>query len=202
MTDGAHRRATYADLEAAPAEVVAELIDGELLMSPRPALAHAAVHSTLGGELNYRFHGPGGDGERPGGWFVLDEPELHLGLAVGRHDPQAIVLVPDVAAWRRERVGAMPDTAACQVPPDWVCEVLSPSTHRLDRIRKLALYIDAGVGHVWLVAPAERTIEVYAPTNGVPGRILAWSPEEGPVPRLPPFDEVALDVARWWPEQP
>jgi hypothetical protein len=81
----------------------------------------------------------------------LDEPELHF----GEH-----VVVPDLAGWRRERMRAMPRQAFFTLAPDWVCEVLSPSTERADRGRKLRIYAEAGVAHVWFLKPADRTLEV------------------------------------------
>lgn len=123
-----HKPATYADLEALPEHVVGELIAGELHVSPRPASPHTVAASVLGFELGGPFHlGRGG----PGGWVLLDMPELHLGQDV---------LVPDLAGWRRERMPRPPRTAAFTLAPDWVCEVLSPSTARLDRALKLPVY--------------------------------------------------------------
>ncbi len=113
--------ASYADLEALPETVVGELIAGELYVSPRPAVLHAVASSRLGALLSSRFDiGDAG----PGGWFILDEPELHLG---------GDAVVPDLAGWRRERLPALPRTAAFTLAPDWVCEVLSPSTETLER---------------------------------------------------------------------
>ena len=113
-------RATYQDVIDAPAHQVAEIVDGTLYTHPRPAPPHAIASSVLGGELNPPFHrGRGG----PGGWWILNEPELHLGEDL---------LVPDLAGWRRERMLEPPDTAYFPLAPDWACEVLSASTRRLD----------------------------------------------------------------------
>jgi len=91
------RRATYDDLLEVPDRLVAEIVDGELFTTPRPALRHAQAASALGGELSGPFHrGRGG----PGGWIILDEPELHLG---------ADIVVPDLAGWRRTRLPSVPD---------------------------------------------------------------------------------------------
>src|SRR5690606_30130204 len=117
---------------------------------PRPAAIHAVAASVLGGELSGPFHrGRGG----PGGWVILDEPELHLG---------GDVLVPDLAGWRRERMPEIPDAAGFELAPDWVCEVLSPSTEAVDRAQKVRLYAREGVAHVWLLNPRGRTLEVLA----------------------------------------
>lgn len=197
-------RATYDDVLAAPDHMVAELVDGELLMSPRSAPPHAVCASVLGAEVNFRWHRPsGGDGDRPGGWWILDEPELHLGERLGRGDPRAIVLVPDVAGWRRERLPRMPEGVGFETPPDWVCEVLSPGTQRFDRIEKLRLYVEAGVGHVWLVDPLARIVEVYASLDRRPLRVLGYAAdtENQGEPRFPPFEATPLDVGAWWPDQ-
>jgi Uma2 family endonuclease len=127
MSDPAGRRATYDDLLAVPDGLVAEIIHGVLITQLRPAAPHALATSRLGIKLGGPFDlGNGG----PGGWWILDEPELHLR---GGH-----VLVPDLAGWRRERMPRLPiETAAFELPPDWVCEVLSPRTAATDRADKL-----------------------------------------------------------------
>jgi Uma2 family endonuclease len=148
--DGGHKRkATYADLEAVPPHRVAELVDGELYVSPRPASLHALAAGTLHGELHGPFHRGRGD---PGGWLLLIEPELHLGEDV---------LVPDLAGWRRERMPEMPQVVGFTLAPDWVCEVLSPSTAVLDREKKMKVYAREGVRHLWLVDPLRQELEVY-----------------------------------------
>ena len=141
MADAALRHATYEDLLQVPEHLVAEIVNGRLVTHPRPAPRHLRASSRLGGELDGPFdQGRGG----PGGWWILDEPELHLG-------PQ--VLVPDLAGWQRERMPSLPETAWFELAPDWVCEVMSPSTARIDRVEKLPIYAAAGVGHVWHIDP-------------------------------------------------
>jgi Uma2 family endonuclease len=141
MADHAYRRATYADLEAVPPHLVAEIIGGELVTYPRPAPRHAAT----GVELAIELGGPYGRGRGgPGGWIFLAEPELHL-----RSD----VVVPDLAGWRRERLPVEPETAYIEVAPDWVCEISSPSTRDNDRGAKRTIYAAAGIGHLWLLDP-------------------------------------------------
>ena len=130
-------RATYADLLAVPEHLVAEIIDGELVTSPRPAPPHALAASAIVSVLFDRFGAPPGGADQPGGWWILSEPELHLG---------GDVLVPDLAGWRRERMPALPDTAYFALEPDWACEVISPSSGRLDRARKMPVYAREGVG--------------------------------------------------------
>jgi Uma2 family endonuclease len=176
--------ATYADLEALPANKVGELIDGELYVSPRPAGPHTVAASVLGMELGGPFHlGRGG----PGGWFLLDEPELHLGEDV---------LVPDLAGWRRERMPEAPRTAAFTLAPDWVCEVLSPSTAALDRSAKLAVYAREEVRHVWLVDPVLRTLEVLRLEGG---RYFLLGTHTGTARvRAEPFEAWELALALLW----
>ena len=122
------RKATYDDLLKVPEPLVAEIIDGELVTSPRPASPHALAATAIGSVLFDRFNRPPGDRDAPGGWWILDEPELHFGDDV---------LVPDLAGWRRQRMPSFPDTAAFTVAPDWACEVLSLSTARIDHTGKI-----------------------------------------------------------------
>jgi Uma2 family endonuclease len=186
MTGGSGRRpATYADLEKVPDHLVAEIIDGELITSPRPALRHAAATSGLGADLTVNFGRRGGGG--PGGWIILDEPEVHI---VGQ------VLVPDIAGWRRERLPELPDAAFFELVPDWACEVLSPSTAALDRTRKMHHYARAGLRHLWLLDPAPETVEVFR-LDGEGWRLV--SSVAGAVKlRAEPFDAVELDLAPIW----
>jgi Uma2 family endonuclease len=177
--------ATYDDLLQVPDHLVAEIVDGELYATPRPALRHARTATVLGGELGNPFDfGRGG----PGGWWFLDEPELHL---------HADVVVPDLAGWRRARLPTIPDTAALTVAPDWVCEVISPSTEALDRGRKLAVYAREGISHAWLVNPASETLEVLMLAEG---RWTLLATHVGPVAvRAEPFAAVELDLSLLWP---
>ncbi len=132
---------------------MAEILFGELVTHPRPAPRHAVAASALGGILGPPFQfGRGG----PGGWILMDEPELHL----GEH-----VAVPDLAGWRRERLTALPHTAWIETPPDWACEIPSPSTEH-DRGDKQQIYAEAGVGHLWQVNPALRMLEVFELSGG------------------------------------
>jgi Uma2 family endonuclease len=136
MGDPAKRRATYDDVLAAPAHVVAEVVNGVLHTQPRPAPPHSLASSRLGGELMGPFdRGKGG----PGGRLILDEPELHL----GEH-----IVVPDLGGWRRARMPRVPrEVAFFTLAPDWICEVVSPSTQAFDRGDKLDVYARAGVAH-------------------------------------------------------
>jgi Uma2 family endonuclease len=186
MTKDAPRRpATYQDLVDLPEHVVGEIIDGELVVSPRPAARHTAAASALGADIHNTF----GRGNRggPGGWAILDEPELHV---VGQ------VLVPDIAGWRRERMPEIPDVAFFELAPDWVCEVLSPSTAARDRTRKMHHYARAGVRHVWFVDPVPQTLEVFR-LDGEGWRVALTAAGADRV-RAEPFDAIELELDGLW----
>lgn len=192
MAEPAMKTATYDDILGLPENMTGEIIDGELVVSPRPAAPHAVAGSAAGGVLNFQFGGRSGGGGGSGGWWILFEPELHLG---------GHVLVPDIAGWRRERLPSPGQGVAFTVAPDWVCEVVSPSSARHDRVRKMPLYASFGVPFLWLIDPLVRVLEAYRLDGGrwvVEG---SWGGAE--TVRVPPFDEVALELDRWWlPEEP
>ena len=179
------RRATYQDVLDAPAHRVAEIVDGTLHTHPRPAMPHALASSRLGGELTGPFdRGRGG----PGGWWIIDEPELHLGEEI---------VVPDLAGWRRERMPDYPDTAYVTLAPDWVCDVLSPSTRRLDLHGKRPVYAREGVGHLWLVDPLDRTLEAFELRDGH-WTLIATAKDDEPV-SIRPYDAITLSLGDLWP---
>jgi Uma2 family endonuclease len=180
------RPATYQDVLDAPEHMVAELIRGALHLQPRPASPHARAATALGGEIFVAFdRGRGG----PGGWWILDEPELHLA---------ADVVVPDIAGWRRERMPVYPNAAWFELAPDWVCEVLSPGTRRIDLTDKREIYAEAGVPHLWFVDPLARTLEAFALRDGA--WTLIGSLRDDAEVRLPPFDAVAFPLSAVWPD--
>jgi len=187
MVSAAKKRATYDEVLAAPEHVVAEVLFGVLHMHPRPAARHARAASRLGGELDGPFdRGRGG----PGGWILLDEPELHLGEDI---------LVPDLAGWRRERMPVFPYEAAFfDLAPDWVGEVLSPSTAKVDRSDKLTIYAREGVRHAWMLDPIARTLEVLR-LEGGRWTILAVHGDEIPI-RAEPFEAIELSLGSLWPD--
>ena len=181
------RRATYDDLCAVPDHLVAELIEGELYVTPRPASPHALAASVIGGDLVSLFNRPPGDPRGPGGWWILDEPELHFGDDV---------LVPDLAGWRRQHMPVLSSVAAFEQAPDWACEVVWPRTGALDRGRKMRIYARERVAHLWIVDPIPRTLEVYRLEEG---RWIVASTHGGPeVVRAEPFTAVELEMGRWW----
>ncbi len=181
----AKRRATYQDVLNAPEHMVAEILDGELVLSPRPAKPHCSVYTTLVGELEPPFgRGRGG----PGGWIILGEPELHLGDDV---------CVPDIGGWRRERMPRLDDDRAYfEMPPDWVCEVLSRSTERNDRLKKLGIYARAGVVNAWLVSPRMRSLEVFRLIDGRLVTVAAHLDDEKV--RAEPFEAIEIELASLW----
>jgi Uma2 family endonuclease len=176
--------ATYDDLLKVPSHLVAEILAGELHVSPRPAPRHADAASGLSGVLRSPFdRGRGG----PGGWRILAEPELHLA---------ADVVVPDLTGWRRERLPVLPEEAFFSLAPDWVCEVLSPSTASIDRVKKLSIYAREQVRHAWLVDPLARTIEVLRLENS--RWTILSTVADLDVVRVEPFDAIELDLAMLW----
>jgi Uma2 family endonuclease len=184
MTQRAPSEATCADLAALPPEVVGQLIDGVLYAHPRPASPHARASSVLGADLSGPFdRGRGG----PGGWLLLNEPELHFGRNV---------LVPDLTGWRRERMPEMPRTPFFELAPDWVCEVLSPSTAGVDRVKKLGIYLREGVTHLWFVDPEARTLEVLR-REGERYVIAQTFAGDDPI-RAEPFDAIELELGALW----
>lgn len=180
------RSATYADIESLPEHLVGEIVDGELVVSPRPSPRHARSASRLGMRLGPPFD-IGDNG--PGGWLILDEPELHLGEDA---------IVPDLAGWRRERMPELPEKAWFELAPDWVCEVLSISTAHHDRAVKVPLYARERVPHIWLLDPVALTLEVL---RLLEEHYLVLSVYGGDqVVRAEPFDAIELDLLLLWGE--
>ena len=182
---GPRPRATYQDVLDAPPHRVAEIVDGVLYTQPRPASPHALATSSLGSDLSGPFQfGRGG----PGGWWIIDEPELHLGEDI---------LVPDLAGWRRERMPDYPDVAYFTLAPDWACEVLSASTRKIDLHGKRPIYAREGVGHLWLVDPVDRTLEAFKLRDGQ-WVLLATAKDDDPV-QVRPFEAITFSLADLWP---
>jgi Uma2 family endonuclease len=180
MADLAVRPATYSALEAVPENLVAEIVDGVLETHPRPRPRHARAVTRLTRQLTNRYEEGEGD---PGGWIFIIEPELHFGRDV---------VVPDLAGWRAERLTVEPEHAFIDIAPDWVCEIISPSTVRLDRGPKRRIYADAGVGHLWLLEPSEGTLEAFA----LSGRqwLLLETVQRGEQINVAPFDAASFPL--------
>lgn len=186
------RRATYQDVLDAPENMTAEVIDGELHLMPRPRRAHLRAGTGLGSFLFGAYQvGSGG----PGGWTIIDEPELHLG-------PEPDILVPDIGGWRDGRLVDADDIDEpfITVAPDWACEILSPGTARVDRMKKVPIYARERVGHVWLVDPREKTIEVLRLAGEGYSLVGTFGGDEGV--RAEPFDATEIPPAFLWGKKP
>ena len=181
------RRATYEDLMQVPDTKVAEIIDGELIVTPRPASPHAFAATRISIDLLAPFDGPPGIPPIPGGWWLLLEPELHFGDDV---------LVPDWAGWRRERLPVLENVPFFTLAPDWVCEVISPSTGRVDRSRKMRHYATDGVAYLWLVDPLLQTLEMYRLEAG--RWIVVGTYGGDDIVRAEPFGAIEIRLGRWW----
>ncbi len=176
----------YERLLALPENLVGEVLDGELYTQPRPAGRHGLAETALGAKIQTPFgFGDGG----PGGWWILVEPEVHF-----VRDTE--VVVPDLAGWRRERMPTLPEDHRFEVVPDWVSEILSPSTEQKDRTRKLPLYARYGVPHVWLVDPLVHTLEAFA-LRQEGWLLIATLKDDDPV-KVPPFDAITFSLADLW----
>lgn len=185
MAEAARKRATYADIIAAPEGLVAEIIDGVLETHPRPSPRHGTAALSLGAELGVAFQkGRGG----PGGWIFAVEPEVAFGEDI---------LVPDIAGWRRDRLTEYPDTNYFTIAPDWVCEVLSASTERRDRTSKRRIYGEGGVPHMWLVDPRQQLLEAFSRAGN--NWLLAGTWRSDDMVSAPPFDAITFCLADLWP---
>lgn len=181
------RKATYQDVLDAPEHVTAEIIDGELYTSPRPAPPHALASSAIASVLFTTFGRRVGEPQAPGGWWILFEPELHL---------SGEILVPDVAGWRRERMPSLPGDRFFGLAPDWVCEVLSPSSVRVDRVDKKRVYARERVAFLWLVDPLAQTLEVLRLGGDLWQEVSSHA--DGERVRACPFEVLEIDLALWW----
>jgi len=176
--------ATLADIDTLPPSLIGEIIDGVLYTRNRPSPAHQFAAGEVHLDLGLAFgRGRGG----PGGWWLLLDPALSL--------PDSPHVVPDVAGWRRDRMPTMP-AGAIAVVPDWVCEVLSPTTRRDDVLIKMPKYAKSGVLHAWLVDVETRVLTAHRLQSGLWLAIGTYSAETEA--RIEPFDAVPLNVAQWW----
>lgn len=187
MGEPLEKTATYEDLLAVPEHLVAEIIDGRLVTHPRPRMKHGVAMSALGHKIGGPFHY---DSNGPGGWWIVIEPELHLA--------NRQIVVPDLAGWRRERLPVIPDAAFTELAPDWVCEVISPSTARYDRLEKRRIYAENGVQHLWLVDPDARTLEAFELKNGQWLLVATRGNDEEVA--VAPFEAAPFSLAALWSE--
>ena len=186
MIHPARKVPTLADLEALPPDVKGEIIEGVLYTMTRPRGPHQRAALAVGSDLRGPFDaGKGG----PGGWWILPEPGIEL--------PNTPEIAPDVAGWRRERLPELPGDAPIRVAPDWVCEILSPTTRRHDLLVKKPYYARVGVSHHWLIDLEARTLTAYRLESGHWLELGVYGDEREA--RIEPFEAAALDVASWWP---
>jgi Uma2 family endonuclease len=176
---------TLADIDALPPHMKGEIIDGVFYAMTRPRGAHQSVAGAIHADLYGPYQrGRGG----PGGWWILPEPGIEF-----VNSPE---VSPDVAAWRRARMPSLSNAKSIRVAPDWVCEVLSNSTRRYDLRTKKPFYARAGVSWLWVVDPAAQLVTAHRLEHGNWVEVGVWS-DEGDA-RIPPFDDVPLDVSAWW----
>ena len=186
MSHAIQTRNLYAAIEALPQDLTGELIHGQVHTQPRPSGPHALASSRLGMRIGAGYDlGSGG----PGGWWIIDEPEIHF-------DRDSEVLVPDLAGWRRERMPALPLDQRFEVVPDWICEILSPATASKDREVKMPIYAQYGVVYAWIIDPTKRVIEVYVQSAQDWTLQAAYTAEQ--TLRAVPFEAAAFQVAALW----
>jgi Uma2 family endonuclease len=176
----------YSQLEALPKNMTGEIIGGRLVTMARPAGPHGQAESVLGADILPPYQ-QGRNG--PGGWWIIDEPEVHFIRNIE-------VVVPDIAGWKKERMRHLPRTHRYEVVPDWVCEIASPSTAKLDRIEKMPLYAKYGVRYLWLVDPLLKTLEVYELHNGNWLNIGMY--KDNDAVSAVPFNEIVIQLDDLW----
>ena len=183
--DVARKIPTLADLDALPPDVKGEIIEGVLYTMTRPRGRHQLAATLVGEDLSGPFNrGRGG----PGGWWILVEPGIEL--------PGTPEIAPDLAGWTRDRLAALPEDEPIRVVPDWVCEILSPTTRRHDLLVKKPYYAKVGVRHHWIVDRLERTLTAYRLEGGLWLELGMFSEETDA--RVEPFAAVSLDISSWW----
>lgn len=176
--------ATYQDIVDLPGNIVGQIIDGELYTHSRPTARHSRAASSIGG----RLFSPFDEGrEGPGGWIILDEPELHI---------ERDIVVPDLAGWKTSTMAVIPDQAFFTIVPDWTAEVLSPSTTKLDRLKKLPLYASWKVQYAWVVDPGAKILEAFRLEKGQWLLAGVYSAEVDA--RIEPFEAIPFDVTLLW----
>lgn len=184
MSNLALKPACYEDIVNLPENIVGEIMNGQLETHPRPTPKHALAAGSIGDELISPFQ-KGNNG--PGGWWILPEPECHL---------KEQVLVPDLAGWRKKRMPTLPETAWFDIVPDWVCEILSPSTSRIDRIVKMPIYAELEVNYLWLIDPVLQTLEAFELKNK--HWVLMGSFADNTTLSIAPFAEHTFSLSVLW----
>ncbi len=185
MSVPAPKLAVYADLLALADDVRAEILAGHIITTPAPLPKHSKAQRALGRFVGGPFDDDDGHGG-PGGWWIFVEVDVEFGT----HD----IVRPDLSGWRRERLVDPGDKRPIQVAPDWVCEILSPSTATRDKVAKRKLYAQHGVRHYWIVDVDARTLEAFELRDG--HWTLLDSYDDTATARIPPFGRVQLTVDR------
>ncbi len=175
----------WQQLDELSEELAGEIVAGEIRATPRPNPPHLRAASALGVLVGGPF-GFGIGGGAPGGWVILAEPRVRFGDDVR---------VPDLAGWRREHY-IEPESGPYTVAPDWICEVLSPSTAAIDRGEKQPQYARAGVSHLWLIDPLAKTLEVLRLQGEL--WVVAAVHTGDAMARAEPFDAIELDLGMVW----
>ena len=182
----ARKTPLYDHLRALPDTLTGEILNGQLHTQPRPSGPHAIAGSSLGGELVGTFQkGRGG----PGGWWIIDEPEVHFVRDIE-------VVVPDLAGWKRDRLPVIPQGHRFEVVPDWVCEIQSPATASKDREVKMPIYAHYGVAFAWLLDPKAHTLEAFRLQDGSWTEVGNFA--GGGQVSVAPFDAISFDLAELW----
>ncbi|NOY90958.1 MAG: Uma2 family endonuclease [Deltaproteobacteria bacterium] len=183
MAPLARKLATYDDLLGLPNGLRAEVVRGQVVTSPAPLPQHSKIQRSLGGAIGGPFDD---DPAGPGGWWIF----LEVDVRFGAHD----ILRPDLSGWRRERLANPAELRPIDVTPDWVCEILSPSTAVRDRVEKRTIHADAGVPFLWMVDPWVRTLEAFTLERG--HWLLTGTFGESATARIAPFDAIELPLSR------
>ena len=183
------RRSAYQDVLDAPRHMVAEVVDGTLTLNPGPSARHVWASSSLGIEVGSPFGRGRGD---PGGWWIINEPELHF----GEHGTD--IVVPDIAGWRHGTMPEYPDAEYLEITPDWACEVLSPGMRAFDLGRKRAVYAREAAGHLWFVGPGAKMLEAFELREG--RRALLDTLSDDAAVSLTPFGAISFPFDALWPE--
>lgn len=184
-----HGSATAADLSDLERS---EVIAGEVHEKAAPSAEHGDAQRALAQILGGRFHRRGGGGANPGGWWIMTEVEIQLET----HE----VYVPDLTGWRRENTPQRPSGRPVRIRPDWVCEILSPSTARYDQVTKQRTFHRCGVGHYWIVDPEREVLVVQRWSTD--GYLVVLTAGKGETVRAEPFEQAELVVGELFGDDP
>ena len=166
----------------------ARVVAGTVVTSPAPLPIQCNAQRALGRFIGGPFQDDDGRGG-PGGWWIFPEVDVRF----GPHD----ILRPDMSGWRRERLADPWYARPIDVVPDWICEILSPSNARHDRVTKRRLYAAHGVAHYWIVDVEQRLLEAHRLGDEGDWIVVGVYGDESAA--IPPFEAVDLAVSRLFP---